>query len=113
MVLDRHHPVPGAGARVRVRLAHASDAALLRELVFALGLEASDMDLRRALRFRIGERWTVCATAWDGAHERLVGFGALEADRERLTLLAGEPAVEDLLRRALDECARTWGRRVA
>lgn len=111
MVLDRFHQLDDAGLRVRVRLARANDRAGLEQLVRQLGLTADEFELRRALRFAPGRRWCVVATAWDGHCDRLVGFGA--RDEARLTLVAAAPGVAGLLRRALDEHARTWQRRVA
>src|SRR5687767_6822518 len=109
MVLDRSHYLAEPGLRVRVRLARSTDRGGLGDLLRQLALTADEFDLRRALRFAPGVRWGVVATTWDGQHERVVGFGAAEGDR--VTLLGIEPAVCGLLRRALDEHARTWRRR--
>jgi hypothetical protein len=91
--------------RVRARLARATDRDALASLLARLGLVADPLEIRRVLR-----RWGVVVTAWDGSRERLVGFGAVDGDR--MTLLADEAEVADLLRRGLDE-HRAWSRRVA
>ena len=112
MVLDRFHQLEGAGLRVRVRLARATDRIAVADLLRQLGLTADELDLRRALHFAPGLRWGVVATTWDGRHERLVGFGSVEDDRRTRVGLDREAC--SLLGRALDEHARTWrGRRVA
>jgi hypothetical protein len=89
MVLDRTHRL-SSGERVRLRLARPSDRALLD-------------DAPQSLR-----GWTVIATAFDGAHQRVVGFGAPDG-----TVVASDREVYDLINRALDEHARTWRSRVA
>lgn len=108
-MLERSHPTPEG--RVRLRLARPGDRDTLTCLLAALGLAAEDMDLRRALRFAPGRRWSVVATAWDGATDRVAGFAALDADGE--TVLAPHPAVAALLREALAEHAPAWGHRAA
>jgi hypothetical protein len=74
VLLHRTHPLPD-GRRVRVRLPIASDRDGLHELLASLGLSASDMDVRRALRWT-PERPVVVAVRWDGAAERVVGFAS-------------------------------------
>ena len=105
------HPLPD-GRRVRLRLPLAADRAALHELLGELGLAADDIDVRRALRCVPGRRWALCATEWDGAHERLAGFGAADLEQGTLTLL-GPPEVTATLDEALRRHARTWRRRVA
>jgi hypothetical protein len=97
---------------VRLRLPLAADRDRLHELLAELGLAADDLEVRRALRCVPGRRAALCATEWDGAHERLVGFGAADLERGRLTLL-GPPEVVAKLEDALRAHARTWRRRVA
>ena len=109
--LNHFHDLPD-GRRVRLRLPQARDRDDLHELLAGLGLAARDLDVRRALRWSPGRRVSLVATAWDGATERIAGFGALDCDAERLTLLAGPP-VAGLLREALEAEASAWARRVA
>ena len=112
MQLDRFHPLPN-GARVRLRLARSLDRQGLADLLSELGLTAEDLDVRRMLRCEPGRCWAIVATLWDGATERLVGFGSLESDAGRLTLLTEDPELRDLLDRALHDRAEAHGRRVA
>ena len=112
VVLDRSHPLPG-GTRVRVRLAHARDREPLHDLLARLGLEADDFEVRRMLRCTPGHAVTICATAWDGARERLVGVGTLSLAGRRHTLLAEDRRIAQLLAHGLGEQAGTWARRVA
>jgi hypothetical protein len=103
-LLDRHHPMP-EGPRVRLRLPHVGDRAAVRAFLGRLGLDASDLDVRRGLRVLPGGRWSVVATRWDGAAERVVGMATVEEEDGTPTLLAEDPAVVDLLARALAERA--------
>ena len=112
VLLDRTHPLPG-GPRVRLRLARPGDRADLHELLERLGLEAEDIDVRRALRCTPGHALSICATAWDGSRERLVGIGTLSLSGRRHTLLAEDRRVARLLAHGLGEHAGTWARRVA
>lgn len=114
-VLDRHHHTH-AGARVRLRLPLVHDAPALDELLARLGLATGELEARRALRWAPRRRVALCATAWDGRRESLVGFAALDCGPDRATVLADEeraPGVRVLLEAALAEQAQTWGRRVA
>lgn len=112
VVLDRTHQLPD-GPRVRLRLAQARDRHDLHELLERLGLTADDLDVRRALRCTPGHAVTICATAWDGTRERLVGIGTLSLAGRRHTLLAEDPHIAQLLAHGLGEQAGTWARRVA
>jgi hypothetical protein len=87
----------------------------VQEFLAGLGLTAHDLDVRRGLRWSADRRWTVIATRWDGARERIVGIAAVDADDGSPTLLADDPDVCDLLSRALAEHAGTGAprRRVA
>jgi hypothetical protein len=114
-VLERHHHTE-AGTRIRLRLPLVHDAPGLHALLERLGLSTGDLDARRALRWAPRRRVAMCATAWDGRRESVVGFAAAECGSDRVTLLADEdlaPGVRKLLAAALDEHTRTWGRRVA
>lgn len=105
------HPLAD-GRRLRLRLPLAADRARLHDLLAGLGLEAEDLEVRRALLCVPGRRAALCATEWDGAHERLAGFGAADLERGTMTLL-GPPEVAETLGEALREHAPTWRRRVA
>jgi hypothetical protein len=109
--LHGSHPLPD-GARIRLRLPLAHDRAGLHELLAELGLDADELDVRRALRCVPGRRIAVCATAWDGWSDRVVGFGALDTASGALTLL-GPGDVADVLEEALRAHAGAWSRRVA
>jgi hypothetical protein len=112
-LLDRHHRMPG-GDRVRLRLPHASDRAGVHEFLGHLGLTAHDLDVRRGLRWAPNRRrWSVVATRWDGAGERIVGIATVDAEDGSPTLLADDAAVCDLLARALAEHAGAPHRHVA
>jgi len=100
VLIDRHHRLSD-GNRVRLRLPHVRDAAELA------GLAGEDeLTVRRWLRADVA----VCALAWDGAHDRLVGFGHLAGRGER-HVLAPHPEVAALVLRGLTE--RAVSRRVA
>ena len=111
MLLHGTHLLPD-GSRVRVRLPLAADRGPLRELLTSLGLQADDLEVRRALRCEPGRRAVVVAVEWDGAHQRLTGFGAVDVRSGALTLL-GRPAVAGALREELRVQSDTWRRRVA
>ena len=114
-MLDRHHHTP-AGDRIRLRLPLVHDAPALCALLARVGVETDELDARRALRWAPRRRVALCATAWDGRRERIVGFAAVNCGEDGVTLLADEehaPGVRALLADALDEQAQTWGRRVA
>ena len=113
-MLDRHHSLPGSG-RIRLRLPHVTDRARVHEFLSRLGLTAHDLDVRRGLRWSADRRWTVIATRWDGAAEQIAGIAVVDAEDGSPTLLAEDPAVCDLLSRALAERAGSGAprRRVA
>lgn len=105
MLLDRHHHLDD-GRRVRLRLPHVGDARPLRRVLARLGLGTEELALRRALRAPVA----VCATAFDGSSEALLGFARVEPSG-RETVLAVDDAVAALLRAGLAE--RVDARRVA
>ena len=111
-LLDRHHTLPG-GARVRLRLPHVGDRAQVHAFLEELGLSARDLDVRRGLRWSPDSRWSVVATRWDGAAERIVGLATVDTTDGAPTLLADDPDVVGLLARALAERAGAPARRVA
>jgi hypothetical protein len=66
------HTLPG-GLRVRLRLPHSSD----RHRVAALPAP-DELEAGRLLRFDPRRRLVLCATAWIGGSEALVGCGAID-----------------------------------
>jgi len=112
VLLDRSHRLPD-GRRVRLRLARPRDREALHELLGRLGLAADDLEVRRALRCTPGRSLTICATAWDGARERLAGAGMLALPSGAETLLTVDAAVAALLDAGLRDHAGAWARRVA
>src|SRR5687767_53968 len=100
-LLDRHHAVP-SGARIRLRLPHIGDHDDLQDFLASLGLTAHDLDVRRGLRFAPqAGRWSIVATRFDGARDRIVGLAVVDDADGTPTLLADDPAVCDLLAQAL------------
>jgi hypothetical protein len=112
VLLDRSHRLPG-GHHVRLRLARPRDRDAVHALLAGLELAAEDLDVRRLLRCAPGELLAVCATAWDGSRERVIGLGTLAVRSGRATLLAGDPEVRALVAAGLREHAGAWARRVA
>ena len=106
MLLGNPHTLPG-GLRVRLRLPHVSDGPALRDLLARLGLQADELEVRRALRFDpLGPAVTAFATAFLDAREQLVGVAS--GGRRTDLLLADEvaaPGIGALLEAALRERA--------
>jgi hypothetical protein len=111
VLLHGTHLLPD-GTRIRVRLPLAADRGPLRELLASLGLRADELELRRALNCEPGRRAVVVALEWDGTHQRLAGFGAVDVRSGAMTLL-GRPAITGALREELRAQSETWRRRVA
>ena len=112
MLIDRHHRLAD-GRRVRLRLARPRDHAALQGLLGELGLACDELDARRLLRCSPGRSVTVCATAWEGARDRLVGVGAMALPGRAETLLAADLAIAAPVEAAVRDHAGTWARRVA
>ena len=98
------------GLRVRLRFPYTDDHRRVADLYARLGLPLDEMGVRRLLRFDARRRRVVCAVAWIGGSDMLVGLAASEAGEApgRELLVADEataPGVSDLLRRALAEQA--------
>ena len=110
-LLHRSHELPD-GRRVRLRLPVARDRDALHELLGRIGVAVEDLDLRRALRWTPHRRVAIVATAWDGSHETVAGFAAVDTPGGEPTVI-GEPAVAPLLLEALAGHASAWSRRVA
>ena len=70
----------GAGARVRLRLARGSDAALIRSLVARAGTLPEEIEFARLVHFDPRRRVVICATALIDGAETLVGVGARDLD---------------------------------
>lgn len=93
------------GLRARVRLPLSTDAPAVLELLGRLGLEAEELEVRRALRFDPRRRTVLVATALIDGHTVLLGLAAGVRDAE--TVLAEHPEVRRLLAAALRERAAT------
>jgi N-acetylglutamate synthase-like GNAT family acetyltransferase len=116
-LLTRTYELP-AGPRVRLRLARRSDLPALRALLAQRGVEATDLELERLVRYDPMRRAVVCATAPVDGTELLVGVGAisLEDGAEPDTVVVDERLTDglgELLCRALVGRARARARRVA
>ena len=106
MLLSSAHRLDD-GLRVRLRLPYTDDHRRVADLHARLGLPIDEMGARRLLRFDPRRGGVVCALAWIGGSEVLVGLAVAGADGE--VLVADEataPGVGDLLGRALAEQAR-------
>jgi hypothetical protein len=95
------HTLPD-GLRVRLRLPHGSDLPRLAALVDGLQRRPDELEAGRLLRFDPRRRLVLCATAWIGGSETLVGYGAIDLlpDAAPDVLLADEvaaPHVAELL----------------
>lgn len=75
--LARTHALDG-GARVRLRLARRSDVPAARRLLRECGVDATELELRRALAYDPAERRVYCALTSVGGRETLAGLGAIE-----------------------------------
>jgi hypothetical protein len=69
-----------SGVRVRLRLAAPSDAARLRQLMEARGLDSGGLEVARLTRFDPRVRVVICAASLIDGSERLVGVGAIDLD---------------------------------
>lgn len=104
------HPHLGDGSRLRVRLPQARDRARLQALHERLGLELSELDVVRVLRFDPVRESVLCASAWIDGRETLVGYAMCPRDRpDAATVLADEslaPGCTDALTAGLASLAR-------
>jgi hypothetical protein len=96
-MLSRSFALP-AGPRVRLRLARLSDAAGVRALLEQRGVEATDVEVSRLVRHDARERVSICAVAWVGGAESIVGVGAsdLAPGSEPDTLVVDERLTDGL-----------------
>jgi hypothetical protein len=92
VLLDSTTQLPD-GSRVRLRLPHAADRSGLHALHQRVGVLADDLDLARVLRFDPRRRAVVCATAWVGGTETIVGYGAIDFDDIAPHLLIADTAL--------------------
>jgi hypothetical protein len=116
-LLSRTYELP-AGPRVRLRYARRGDVRGLRALMEQRGLEPSDLELSRLVRYDPTRRAVICATAPVGGTELIVGVGAIDLtpDASPETLVVDEAMTEglgELLASALLGRARAHSRRVA
>ena len=106
MLLSTAHRLDN-GLRVRLRFPHTDDHRRVADLHARLGLPLDEMGARRLLRFDLRRDRVVCALAWTGGSDVLVGLAASGTGGD--VLVADEvtaPGVGDLLRRALAEQAQ-------
>jgi hypothetical protein len=116
-LLSRSYALPH-GPRVRLRLVRRRDLPALAGLLAQRGVEASELELTRLVRFDPTERTVLCATAFVGGTETVVGVGAigLTADAVPDTVVVDERLTEglgELLGAALTQRADAHARRVA
>ena len=115
-LLSRSYELP-AGPRVRLRLARHSDLPGFRALFAQRGVEASDLELERLVRYNPRQRTVICAMAPVRGAETVVGLGAIDLDAaaepetivvdERLTDGLGTLLAEALVQRAQIHARRT------
>jgi hypothetical protein len=116
-LLSRTYQLP-AGPRVRLRYARRSDLPGLRALLEQRGIEPTELELARLVRYDPRRRAVICATAPIGGTELIVGVGAIELEEKAPpeTLVVDESLTDglaDLLAAALVGRARAHARRVA
>jgi N-acetylglutamate synthase-like GNAT family acetyltransferase len=116
-LLTRTYELP-AGPRVRLRYARRSDVPGLRALLQQHGIEPTELELSRLVRYDPQRRAVICATAPIDGTELIVGVGAiaLEEQAPPETLVVDEALTDglaDLLAAALVGRARAHARRVA
>jgi hypothetical protein len=115
-LLSRSYELP-AGPRVRLRLARRSDLPGFRALFAQRGVEATDLELERLVRYNPRQRTVICAMAPVRGAETVVGVGAIDLDAgaepdtivvdERLTDGLGTLLTEALVQRAQIHARRT------
>ena len=112
-MFDRTFPLP-AGPRVRIRLAVRSDRPAVVRLLLERGVECSDLDVQRLLRFDPARRRVACALAPIDGRETLVGIGAIDLAPDAVvdTLVVDE-RLTDGLGRLLADVLATRAARVA
>jgi hypothetical protein len=116
-LLSRTYELP-TGPRVRLRYARRSDLPGLRALLRQRGIEPTELELTRLVRYDPQRRAVICATAPINGTELIVGVGAIALEEEALpeTLVVDEALTDglvELLGAALVGRARAHARRVA
>jgi hypothetical protein len=106
MLLSTAHRLDN-GLRVRLRFPYTDDHRRVADLHARLGLPHDEMGTRRLLRFDPRRDRVVCALAWIGGSDTLVGLATAGTGGEAIVAdEAAAPGVGDLLRRALTEQAQ-------
>ncbi|MCW3013830.1 MAG: hypothetical protein JWO02_922 [Solirubrobacterales bacterium] len=91
--LDTHRTLPD-GLRLRLRLPQARDRVDVLELLARRAdMAADELDVVRALRFDPKTHTVVCATAWTGTAETMVGIVARAKDGAVPDLLIADEAL--------------------
>jgi hypothetical protein len=116
-LLSRTYELP-TGPRVRLRYARRSDLPGLRALLRRRGVEPTELEVTRLVRYDPQRRAVICATAPINGTELIVGVGAIALEEEALpeTLVVDEALTDglaELLGAALVGRARAHARRVA
>ena len=116
-LLSRTYELP-TGPRVRLRYARRSDLPGLGALLRQRGIEPTELELTRLVRYDPQRRAVICATAPINGTELIVGVGAIALEEEALpeTLVVDEALTDglvELLGAALVGRARAHARRVA
>jgi len=116
-LLSRSYELP-SGPRVRLRLARRSDLPGVRALLAQRGIEASELELARLVRYDPRKRVVICAMAPVRMAETVVGVGAidLEAEAEPETIVVDERLTDGLgtlLAETLVQRAQIHARRIA
>lgn len=116
-MLSRSYALP-AGPRVRLRLVHRSDLPGIRRLLEQRDVAADEIQLHRLVAYNPREHVVICATAFIGGQETLVGVAAcaLSECHEIETIVVDERLTEglaQLLAAALADRRRAYARRVA
>ena len=116
-LLSRSYELP-SGPRVRLRLARRSDLPGVRALLAQRGIEISELELERLMRYDPRSRVVICAMAPVRGAETVVGVGGidLETAAEPDTVVVDERLTDGLaplLAEALVQRARIHARRTA
>lgn len=96
-MLSRSFELP-AGPRVRLRMAHRTDLPAIQALLEQRDVGASELALSRLASYDPRERAVICAFAWIGGSETIVGVGASDLARgsEPDTLVVDERLTDGL-----------------
>jgi hypothetical protein len=102
MLFTRHQTDPD-GPAIRVRLAHSADRVAVDLLLREQAATGVVTDARRLLRHDPRAEVVLCATAWNGEHEQVVGVASapLRAGAHPVVLVSdedGAPGTAEALR---------------